>query len=130
MGKTMFRNKAHSSGSLYGRENELRRGAARRGMRVVTRLGLAIMLLVGMVAAAVSLSVLDAIPAFAATTTTCTSPASGGTATTFDVGNPGSFSVTCYGSGLATATYPTAITVATGSLPADVTEATTTVSTP
>ncbi len=54
----------------------------------------------------------------------CTSPASGGTATTFKAGIANTFSVTCYGTGFATASagnYPSAITVNTGSLPADAT---------
>ena len=59
-----------------------------------------------------------------AASTVCTTPASGGTATTFAVGNPNSFSVVCYGT--TGATYPSSITVNTGTLPADATEATTT----
>ncbi len=54
----------------------------------------------------------------------CTSPASGGTATTFKVGIANTFSVTCYGTGFGSASpgnYPSAITVNTGSLPADAT---------
>ncbi len=54
----------------------------------------------------------------------CTSPASGGTATTFKVGIANTFSVTCYGTGFASASagnYPSAITVNTGSLPGDAT---------
>ena len=57
-------------------------------------------------------------------TDVCTSPASGGTATTFKAGIANTFSVTCYGTGFASANagnYPSAITVNTGSLPADAT---------
>jgi hypothetical protein len=54
----------------------------------------------------------------------CTAPAAGGTATTFKAGIANSFSVACYGTGFASAdpgNYPSAITVATGSLPTDAT---------
>jgi uncharacterized repeat protein (TIGR01451 family) len=54
----------------------------------------------------------------------CSAPASGGTATTFKAGIANAYSVTCYGTGFATSNagnYPSAITVNTGSLPADAT---------
>jgi uncharacterized repeat protein (TIGR01451 family) len=54
----------------------------------------------------------------------CTAPASGGTATTFKVSIANTYSVTCYGTGFASASpgnYPSAVTVNTGSLPADAT---------
>ena len=68
-----------------------------------------------------------------ATTTTCSAPAAGGTATTFTVGTAGSYSVTCYSQGFPTANagnYPASITLASGSLPGDATEATSLTSTP
>jgi hypothetical protein len=63
----------------------------------------------------------------------CTSPATAGTATTFRAGVANTFSVACYGTGFATAdagNYPASITLNTGTLPADVTEATSTSSVP
>ena len=61
-------------------------------------------------------------------TLTCTSPATGGSSTTFDVGVANTYGLSCYEttgvSGIAT--YPSSITVNTGALPADATEATTT----
>ncbi len=63
----------------------------------------------------------------------CTAPASGGTATTFKAGIANTYSVSCYGTGFASASagnYPASITLNTGSLPADATEATSTSSTP
>ena len=59
--------------------------------------------------------------------TTCTAPASGGTSTTFYVGGGAqTYSVACYGTDIATATYPSSITVNTGALPSDATFPTTT----
>jgi uncharacterized repeat protein (TIGR01451 family) len=63
----------------------------------------------------------------------CTAPATGGTATTFKAGIANSYSVVCYGTGFASANagnYPASITLASGTLPADATEATSTSSTP
>jgi Putative Ig domain len=60
----------------------------------------------------------------AATTLTCTAPASGGSATTFYVGAADSYAVSCYGTGASSQTYPTSI-VANGSLPSDATFPTT-----
>ncbi len=63
----------------------------------------------------------------------CTSPASGGTATTFKAGIANTFSVTCYGTGFPSASpgnYPASIALNTGTLPADVSEATSTSSSP
>ena len=62
-----------------------------------------------------------------ASTTTCSAPAAGGTATSFTVGTASSYSVTCYSQGFPTANagnYPASITLHSGSLPSDVTEAT------
>ncbi len=63
----------------------------------------------------------------------CTAPAAGGTATTFKAGIANTFSVSCYGTGFASASpgnYPTSITLNTGTLPADATEATSISSSP
>ena len=63
----------------------------------------------------------------------CTAPASGGTATTFKVGIANTYSVSCYGTGFASASpgnYPASITLNTGTLPTDATEATSTSSSP
>ncbi len=63
----------------------------------------------------------------------CTAPASGGTATTFKVGIANTYSVSCYGTGFSSASpgnYPASITLNTGTLPADATEATSTSSSP
>ncbi len=63
----------------------------------------------------------------------CTSPAAAGTATTFRAGVANTFSVACYGTGFASASpgnYPASITLNSGTLPADVTEATSLTSTP
>ncbi len=60
-------------------------------------------------------------------TTTCSAPAAGGTATSFTVGTASSYSVTCYSQGFSTANagnYPASITLASGALPSDATEAT------
>jgi hypothetical protein len=57
----------------------------------------------------------------------CTAPANAGTATTFHVGIANTYSVACYGTGFSSANagnYPASITLNTGTLPADVTEAT------
>ena len=62
----------------------------------------------------------------AAKTAACSAPASGGTSTTFNNGTASSYSVACYGSGSLTADYPTSITIASGSLPADASYPTTT----
>jgi len=58
--------------------------------------------------------------------TTCTAPAAGGSSTTFTIGSADSYSVACYGNGLTTATYPSSITINSGTLPADATYPTTT----
>ena len=63
----------------------------------------------------------------------CTAPASGGTATTFHVTIASTYSVACYGTGFSSANagnYPASITLNTGTLPVDATEATSTSSTP
>ena len=63
----------------------------------------------------------------------CTAPASGGTATTFKAGIANSYSVVCYGTGFASANagnYPASITLNSGTLPADASEATSTSSSP
>jgi uncharacterized repeat protein (TIGR01451 family) len=63
----------------------------------------------------------------------CTSPANGGTSTTFKAGIANTFSVSCYGTGFASASpgnYPASITLNSGTLPADASEATTTSSSP
>ncbi len=60
-------------------------------------------------------------------------PGSGGTATTFKVGIANTYSVSCYGTGFSSASpgnYPASITLNTGTLPADATEATSTSSSP
>jgi hypothetical protein len=61
-------------------------------------------------------------------TSSCSSPAAAGTATSFTVGTASSFTVTCYSQGFSSASpgnYPASITVASGSLPADATMPTT-----
>ncbi len=63
----------------------------------------------------------------------CTAPATGGTATTFREGIANTYTVSCYGIGFSSAdagNYPASITVNTGALPADATEATSTSSSP
>ncbi len=105
---------------------------AKRERRRVGRLGLALLLFLSLFGGSVSLAIVDASPAFAAGTYTCTAPASGGTATTFIEGVANSYSVSCYGtSGVSgTTAYPGSITLATGTLPAGATEATSTSSSP
>ena len=63
----------------------------------------------------------------------CTAPATGGTSTTFKVGIANSYAVTCYGTGFASSSsgnYPASITLNSGTLPADASEATSTSSSP
>ncbi|MGD0313902.1 MAG: putative Ig domain-containing protein, partial [Acidimicrobiales bacterium] len=102
-----------------------------RQTRRVGRLGLALLLLLS-VFGALTLAVTGATPAFAAGTYTCTAPAAGGTATSFDENVTNTYSVACYGvSGVSgTTAYPASITLASGSLPAGSTEATSTSSSP
>jgi hypothetical protein len=66
-------------------------------------------------------------------TTTCSTPASGGTSVSWVDGTAESETVTCYSQGFATANagnYPSAITLNSGTLPSDASEATSTSSSP
>ena len=68
-----------------------------------------------------------------ATTTTCSAPAAAGTATTFTNGTAGSYTVICYSQGFVSSSpgnYPASIALASGTLPADVSEATSLSSSP
>ena len=111
--------------------SSLTHAQGRAGRKRVGRLGLAVVLVLGVFGGAVSLA-LTSSPAFAAGTYTCTAPASGGTSTTFLEGVANTYSVSCYGtSGVSgTTAYPASITHTAGTLPADATEATSTTSTP
>ena len=97
-------------------------------MRRLGRTGFALILLIGTFAGLTVEAVVTAGPAFAATTTVCTAPASGGTSQTFIVGTANTYSVACYGQSGVTGTtaYPSAINVTSGALPADATFPTTT----
>ena len=104
----------------------------RMGLRLFGRLGLGFLGVLSILTGTFALSVIDATPAFAAGTYTCTTPASGGTSVTFYDGVANSESVVCYGtSGVSgTTAYPASITLNTGSLPTGSVEATSTTSTP
>ncbi len=108
-------------------------GGARRRLRPVGRAGLGLLLLLSTFSGALALSVTNATPAFAATPTyACSTPASGGTSTTWVTGVANSTTIVCYGtSGVSgTSAYPASITLASGTLPAGSTEATSTSSSP
>ena len=65
--------------------------------------------------------------------TTCSTPASGGTSASWVDGTAESETITCYSQGFATANagnYPSSITINSGTLPSDVSEATSTSSSP
>ncbi len=66
-------------------------------------------------------------------TTTCTTPASGGTSVSWVDGTAESETITCYSEGFAAANagnYPASITLNSGTLPSGATEATSTSSSP
>ena len=99
-----------------------------QGVKGMGRLLLGLILLIGTFTGLTVEAVITAAPAFAATTTTCTAPATGGTSQTFVVGAANTYSVACYGqSGVTNTTaYPSAINVTAGALPADASFPTTT----
>ena len=106
-----------------------RRPAGRKlGSKGVGRLILGLVLLIGTVAGITAEAVVTAAPASAATTITCTTPATGGTNVTFDAGVANSQAIVCYEvTGISgTSAYPASITVNSGALPADATFPTTT----
>ncbi len=107
-------------------------GSQRSGLNRFGRLGLGFLGVLSILTGTVALSITAATPAGAAGTYTCTTPASGGTSVTFYDGIANSESIVCYGtSGVSgTTAYPASITLASGSLPADATEATSTTSSP
>ncbi|HUA94057.1 MAG TPA: hypothetical protein VMB82_00850, partial [Acidimicrobiales bacterium] len=85
----------------------------------MAKVGVVIAMLTGLTSALVV--ALGAAPAFAADTTACSAPASGGTSDTFIEGTANSYTVTCYTeTGVSgTSDYPASITIASGALPAD-----------
>jgi hypothetical protein len=102
-------------------------------MTKLTRLALALSLVGGVTASAVTAVLLDASPAAAAVATyTCTTPATGSTATTFYTGVTNTYAVACYGiSGVSAVTaYPASLTLATGTPISGSTQGTTTTDTP
>ena len=107
-------------------------GSQRSGLNRFGRLGLGLLGVLSILTGTVALSITAATPAGAAGTYTCTTPASGGTSATFYDGIANSENIVCYGtSGVSgTTAYPASITLASGSLPADATEATSTTSSP
>ena len=88
----------------------------RRRMAKLSRLAVAVSLLGGITVSAVSAVLLDATPAFAAGTYTCTTPPTGSSSTTFYTGVSNTLAVSCYGvSGVSgTPAYPASLTLATG----------------